>query len=119
MRRVVPLQGEIWDTRFDPIEGHEQGGLRPALVVSHNRFNRSASSLCIVVPLTSRERGSSAEIPIDPPEGGTTTRSYILTNQIRTISHLRMHRRRGTVSRELLLHVLTTIGHFLSPSDEG
>jgi mRNA interferase MazF len=116
---VIPLQGEIWDTRFDPIEGHEQGGRRPALVISHNRFNRSASALCIVVPLTSRERGSSAEIAIEPPEGGVTAPSFILTNQIRTLSQSRMHRRRGTVRRALLVRVLDTIGHFIALSDEG
>jgi len=116
-RRIIPLQGEIWDTRFDPIEGHERGGRRPALVVSHDRFNRSASSLCMVVPLTSRERGSSAEIPIQPPEGGVTARSFIHTNQLRTVPHSRMHRRHGAIRRELLVQVLDTIGRFLSLSE--
>lgn len=115
---MIPLQGEIWDTRFDPIEGHEQGGRRPALVISHNRFNRSASALCIVVPLTSRERGSSAEIAIAPPEGGVTAPSFILTNQIRTLSQGRMHRRRGSLGRERVSQVLDTIGFFLALGED-
>jgi hypothetical protein len=38
-RQIIALQGEIWNMHFDPIIGHEQGGFRPALVVSQGAFN--------------------------------------------------------------------------------
>ncbi len=38
-RRIAALQGEIWNVDFDPIIGHEQGGWRPALILSQDAFN--------------------------------------------------------------------------------
>jgi len=29
-------QGEIWELFFDPIKGSEQGGYRPAVIISGN-----------------------------------------------------------------------------------
>jgi mRNA interferase MazF len=52
-----PLRGEIWYARLDPIVGREQGGERPCLVFSDDRFNQSRADLVIVVPLTRTERG--------------------------------------------------------------
>ena len=53
MSSGVPAQGEIWFVDFDPVEGQEQAGLRPALVVSVNELNRTGLSM--VVPGTSRD----------------------------------------------------------------
>ena len=36
---------------FDPVRGHEQGGVRPGLVVSNDLFNRTPHTFCILVPL--------------------------------------------------------------------
>jgi len=41
MSRDAPEQGEIWFANFDPVEGQEQAGYRPALVVSVNELNRT------------------------------------------------------------------------------
>ena len=43
---IEPLRGEIWNVNLDPTKGREQRGIRPALIVSHNMFNRSAAELC-------------------------------------------------------------------------
>jgi mRNA-degrading endonuclease toxin of MazEF toxin-antitoxin module len=37
-----PARGEIWGVDLSPVLGHEQGGQRPALVVSVDAFNSSA-----------------------------------------------------------------------------
>ena len=46
-----PRRGEIFWVDFNPTEGSEQGGRRPAVVVSNNIANR-ASTVVIVVPMT-------------------------------------------------------------------
>lgn len=50
--RLEPRAGEIWNVNFDPQVGCERAGVRPALVISHNRFNRLPNDLCIVAPIT-------------------------------------------------------------------
>jgi hypothetical protein len=39
--RVGPARGDVWTVNFDPVVGHEQGGVRPALIVSVNVMNQS------------------------------------------------------------------------------
>ncbi len=34
-----PRVGEMWDVNFSPNVGHEQGGIRPALVISSDQFD--------------------------------------------------------------------------------
>jgi mRNA interferase MazF len=113
-QRISPRQGEIWDVDFDPIRGHEQGGRRPALVVSHDRFNRNISALCLVVPLTTRLRGTTVEVHLNPPDGGLKSPSALLTNQIRSVSQERFLRKRGEVETATLESVLMVVRKFLT-----
>jgi mRNA-degrading endonuclease toxin of MazEF toxin-antitoxin module len=48
-------RGEIWLVGLDPVEGHEQRGRRPVLIVSPEAFNR-ATRVPVVVPITSGGR---------------------------------------------------------------
>ena len=71
--------------------------MRPALVVSDDRFNRSPAGLIIIAPVTSTDRGLIAHVRVDPPEGGLVKSSFIMTDQIRTISQLRLGKRLGNI----------------------
>jgi mRNA interferase MazF len=77
----APEAGDLIWTDFDPRTGREQGGRRPALVVSPQAFWR-ASGLAIVCPITSRVRpfGSSVVLP-----DGMAIRGEILTSHVRSI----------------------------------
>lgn len=113
-RRVTALQGEIWNVDFDPIIGHEQGGYRPALILSQGAFNTSAVELVVVAAITSRRRGLGSEVPIKAPEGGLDQDSVVLAHQLRTVSHERLDRRRGQVRPETLDAVLTISQRLIS-----
>ena len=93
-----PGRGEIWLVDLNPTRGHEQAGVRPALVVSANLFNQGPAGLVVVLPLTSTERGVPLHVPIDPPDGGVRQRSYIKCEDIRSISVDRLRTRWGLVS---------------------
>ncbi len=51
-----PRQGEIWDVSLSPSVGVEQSGVRPALVISNDRFNAAENHLHIIVPITGTDR---------------------------------------------------------------
>jgi len=95
---ALPGIGEIWFVSLDPTVGHEQSGSRPALVVSVDRFNHGPAGLVVVVPITSRAKGISLHVAIGPPEGGLTTRSFAMPENIRSISVDRLQRAAGLVS---------------------
>lgn len=103
---VTPLQGEIWSIDFDPVKGHEQGGFRPALVLSTGGFNTIGLELVIVAAITTTIRGVEFEVPVHPPEGGVNEESVVLAHQIRTVSHDRLVMRHGHVRLATLDQVL-------------
>lgn len=44
-------RGEVYNVNFEPIQGSEQGGTRPAIIVSNDAINKF-SSVVIVIPCT-------------------------------------------------------------------
>jgi mRNA interferase MazF len=108
-----PRVGEIWDVNFDPRVGREQGGIRPALVISNDQFNKVRNGLHIIVPITGTDRGLPFHIAISPPEGGLTKPSVIMCEQERSQSIRRFLRRRGRVSDQTLLQVQEIVGLFI------
>lgn len=117
--RRIPQQGEVWDVYFDPVVGREQGGRRPALVISNVQLNELPSQLCIVAPLTSRDRGIPLHVPVLPPDGGTRLASFVLCDQVRSVSHERLKRYRGRVSNEVVEQTITVLGLMLEHPREN
>ncbi|GAB3445490.1 hypothetical protein GCM10027436_34890 [Actinophytocola sediminis] len=72
--------------------GHEQGGLRPAVVVGSSVHCRFPIDMAVVVPLTSRDRGLDHHVRVDSPESGLNRPSWARTEEITTISTQRFAR---------------------------
>jgi mRNA interferase MazF len=100
-----PRRGEVWFGDLDPVLGREQGGDRPLLVISSDRFNALPSRLAVVVPLTRTARGLSFEVAIVPPEAGLRGAGVVLCDQPRAIAHQRLRRKTGSVEPQTLAKV--------------
>ena len=81
MTDYEPDAGDLIWTDFDPTLGREQGGRRPALVVSPAAFYR-ASRFVIVCPITSRVRPFRTSVVL--PEG-LPVAGEVLTSHVRSI----------------------------------
>lgn len=92
---MTARRGEVWLCDFDPVRGHEQAGRRPALVLSADTLNAGPGGLVTVLPITSRQRPLPSRVPMTPPEGGLTTPSFVIAEQIRTVALDRLTRRLG------------------------
>lgn len=97
-----PQRGEVWFGSLDPIAGHEQGGRRPLLIASSDRFNNGRSELVVVLPITSVRKGIPSHVEINPPEGGLKVTSYIKVEDVRCISQTRLEKRVGSVNAETM-----------------
>ena len=99
----VPEAGDVIWTDFNPRTGREQGGRRPALVVSPRPFYDGARFL-VVCPITSRVRpfGSSVVLPV-----GFAISGEILVAQARSIDVMArpFHYSGASVAPELLSQV--------------
>jgi mRNA interferase MazF len=106
-------QGDVWEARPEPVVGHEQGGTRPVLVVSVDRISAGPGELCIVVPFTRTNRDTPLHVRVEPPEGGLTSVSFALCENVRAISRERLAERLGGVRDATLEAVLHRI-HLLT-----
>jgi mRNA interferase MazF len=77
----APERGDICRVNFDPRTGHEQGGERPALVISNSGYNRR-TGLMICLPITSRSKGYRTELPLPQT---LSTSGVILTSHVYTL----------------------------------
>ncbi len=83
MRAVYcPDAGDIIDITFDPQEGREQRGRRPALVLTPAAYNRRAG-LCVLCPITNQQKGYPFEVAI--PAGHPVT-GVVLADQVKSLS---------------------------------
>jgi mRNA interferase MazF len=58
-----PQRGEFYYANLIPVEGSEQGGIRPVLIISNNIMNR-VSPITVVIPLTSQVKARSGPFNI-------------------------------------------------------
>ncbi len=102
-------QGDIVLVNLNPTKGHEQSGIRPAVVVSTNNF--SYSGMVIICPITSviKERVGYVILKKDKINK-LSSDSEVLTSQIRTISVERIEKRIGNVTQVEMLSVLKNVG---------
>jgi len=112
-----PRAGEIWYANFDPRVGREQGGIRPALVISSEYFNRAPNGLYYVVPLSTRDRNLRYHVRVAPPEGGLTRPSVIMCDQAKSQSVIRLLEWRGVVLPETLDRVQRMVAKCIDRND--
>ena len=101
-----PKRGDIYLTRFDPTLGAEIQKTRPALILQNDVANRY-SPITIVAAITSRprDRDRPTNILVGTPEGGLTSDSTVLLNQIRSVDTQRLIRRLGTLTSDTMRRV--------------
>jgi len=106
-------QGEIWEMYFDPIKGSEQGGRRPALIVSGNALNDHLN-IVIVCPLTTKIKNFKGNLILEPTTlNGLKTTSEVLTFHIRSVSKQRLKNKLGSVSKLEINQLKKTLNDLL------
>ena len=101
-------QGEVYWLHFGPPEGSGPAGRRPALVVQHDRFNRSAIFTAVVAAVTSNLRlgAMPGNVRLRQGEAGLPRASVVNVSQLRTIDRTRLHDRVGILGAARMRDVL-------------
>ena len=97
------LRGEIWQVNLDPARGNEANKQRPAVIVSNDRANATATRLgrgvVTVVPVTSNvTKIYPFQVFLSDATSGLSVDSKAQAEQIRSIATERLRRRIGRVS---------------------
>lgn len=97
-------RGEVYYARLDPVEGSEQGGNRPVIVVSRDVINQN-SPVVLIVPCTTyspKKKVYPTQVLIKTPEGGLSQDSIAMADQVRVLSKKRLFQLRGTLSQTIM-----------------
>ena len=106
MAHYVPSRGDFVWLQFDPQAGHEQAGLRPALVVSPKSYSRTVG-LALFCPITNQVKGYPFEVVL--PAGLKVT-GAVLADQVKSLDwRARNARRIGSAPAEVVEIVVAKI----------
>ena len=107
-------QGSIIKIDFNPVIGSEQGGIRPAVVISNN-FVISKTNIVYICPITTKQGKTALNVLLDAE---TKTQGAVLCAHCKAVD---LKKRRHTVIEELskdkLDEILDTITSIITPSE--
>lgn len=83
VKKYIPKQGDIVFLDFNPTRGHEQAGIRPAVVVSTNIFNQY-TKMVIVCPITSNNKEFPTHYKL---EDSKNVNGSVLCEHVRSIDY--------------------------------
>ncbi|MBC2744648.1 MAG: type II toxin-antitoxin system PemK/MazF family toxin [Desulfosarcina sp.] len=106
------LRGDIIWADLSPSIGHEQYGMRPVLVLSHEVFNKNSGTV-IAVAITSQPQKAGFPLTLELEETKLPKRSWVKISQIRTLSVKRLRKKLGTAQSEELGLVVEGINEII------
>jgi len=83
------LRGDIIWADLNPVIGHEQAGLRPILVLSHEVFNEHSGTV-IAAAITSQPQRAGFPLTLELKDAKLPKQSWVKISQIRTLSVKRL-----------------------------
>ena len=107
------LRGEIRWADLNPARGHEQAGLRPVMILSHDIFNERSGTV-IVMAITSQPQKSGFPLTLQLKTGNLPKQSWAKISQIRTMSVERIGKVIGKASQEELDHVIEGLNEIIA-----
>lgn len=111
-------QGDVVWVRLPPSRGSAPAGRRPAVVLQHDRFNRTRLNTAIVVAITSNLKygGLPGNVRLPKGKGGLPRPSVINVTQIATVDRADIDSVAGRLSRRRLAEVWDGIRLVIEPS---
>ena len=108
------MQKEIWMTDLNPVQGSEQSGIRPAVIVSGDSMNKYYN-VVIICPLTTKLKPYKSCPVIQPDKlNKLKSVSQVIPFQIRTIAKSRLKKRIGSITEEVLKQIKDGVNIFLN-----
>src|ERR1700722_18071254 len=95
------LRGVVVWADLNPTRGHEQGGLRPVVVISEDVFN-ARSGTVIAMAVTSRPQRAGFPLTLEMTGVKLPKQSWVKISQVRTLSLERISKKIGQASAEEL-----------------
>ncbi|MFA5874850.1 MAG: type II toxin-antitoxin system PemK/MazF family toxin [Anaerolineales bacterium] len=95
------LRGDILWADLNPTRVHEQAGLRPVVVISHDVFNERSGTV-IALAITSQPQQAGFPLTLELQNANMPKQSWVKISQIRTLSIERLSKKIGQLYPEIL-----------------
>jgi len=95
------LRGDIFWADLNPVQGNEQAGRRPVVILSHDVFNERSGTV-IAMAITSQPQRAGFPLTLEINSEDLPKQSWVKVSQIRTLSVQRLGNKIGRVSPEEL-----------------
>lgn len=106
--------GEFWLVDFGEGFPGEPADRRPALVLGPSDIFGGALPFTILAPLTTRRRGLSLHVEVEPtPANGLTQTSYVQSELLRSVNARRLVSQLGRADSMTLRRVRSVVGTLL------
>ena len=98
---------------MNPVRGHEQAGLRPVLILSHDIFNERSGTV-IAVAITSQPQKAGFPLTLELKSPNLAKKSWLKISQIRTLSVERIGKVIGKASLEELNQAIEGLNEIIA-----
>jgi mRNA interferase MazF len=107
-------QRDICLADLNPVQGSEQSGIRPVVIISGNAMNDNLN-ICIVCPLSSNIKNFAGCVVLKKDSINMLDQdSEVITFQIRTISKSRLIKKIGTITSSQLNRILRGLNEIMT-----
>lgn len=100
-------RGDVFMANLEPVEGSEQGGTRPVVVVSRDALNAFSPVVvvCSITDAANKKKVYPSHVKVPAGTGGLRLDSIVICEQIRAISKTRLRRQLGSLGRPVMASV--------------
>jgi mRNA interferase MazF len=106
------LRGELRWADLNPVRGHQQAGIRPVLILSHDVFN-ARSGTVIAVALTSQPQRAGFPLTLELAVAGLREPTWVKISQVRTLSVERVGKRLARIAPAEVAKVIEGLNEIL------
>lgn len=101
------LRGEVFMANLEPVEGSEQGGTRPVVVVSRDALNKVSPVVvvCSITDAANKKKVYPSHVRVPAGAGGLTMDSIVVCEQVRAINKTRLRRQLGSFDRAVMTSI--------------
>jgi mRNA interferase MazF len=107
------LRGDIYWADLNSTRGHEQAGVRPVVIISHDVFNNKSGTV-IAMAITSQPQKAGFPLTFELKSGGLPKQSWVKISQVRTISTSRLDKKVGQVDPEDMDTIIEGLNEIIS-----
>ena len=106
------LRGDILWADLNPTKGHQQAGMRPVLILSHDVFNEKSGTV-IAIALTGQPQRASFPLTLELSSPRLPKQPWAKISQIRTLSVERIGKKLGRVTDQELQQVVEGLNEII------